>query len=561
MSKFFSFLRSKRFGASWLSSNIIIPEDESSTVGKYNPRHNPAMTALFDFFTENKFRELHLVKSSQCGASFHVLCNLVHQRTDGIKGNAILVSDSSQNSKDLGERFEQIISASFPLATSYRKRNDKGKVVKRFVDGKVWLLGSGNPGQLASRQAVFLCGDEVDKHKKQSKEANTTALLRQRMKTHKEHGRMFCLSTPTTPDGQIWTNYLMCEHKASPFLQCPHCKEHVDSYEVLDLSDISLRCPSCKVEWTEEERIEAAENPVIKLTSGHGIPSKGMMLGATYSDVANPNVDISEAIRELKRAMIPERKREILQNVFARPHDNEVEIAIKAAQLTITQDKAYNGKLGAKFLGIDVQSDCFKYVQLQEYVEDERFALKIVARGTVSSLSEIQHLIQESKAATIDDGGARTWEVRPIVAQLEGKLLLSKGRGRTTDIYSWRWVKVRKDGQAGNIPLLLFFDDVIKDYAYTMLDNGKVDIGEFIGDREFVNELVAERKAEVFSRHGRPKLEWIVRQKNDYGDAYKMASLLHLIALEHRSRKKGANKPTPAKAESRGRKKSSVASI
>lgn len=548
MSSVFDFLRSDRFGVDWLKRHIKIPHAESATVGGYNPKHNPAITAIYEFVPAHKFRELYLVKSSQCGASLHALLLLVHQRTHGKKGNSIVVSDSQKNSKDLGRRFEAMLTASFPDYTNYRKRNDKAQETKTFSDGMAWFLGAGNAGQLASRQAPICIADEVDKHPKLLLEANTLALLAQRMKTHKD-GVLYGFSTPTSTQGQIWEAYQAATHKGSVFLPCPHCGQHFDSYKALDLDRLQIRCTECSLTITEAQRVKAAQSPIIQLIDGQERPTKGMSLGLTYSDVANPSVDLDYQLERLRKTDNPATKREILQNTFAIPYDAEVDIAIKATQLISRQDHKETGTQGKILLGVDVQADCFKFVQVQLLIDDVHFDMKILNRGEVSEIRELDPYVLQSAACLIDDGGRRTWEVRQNITRFNGRLILSKGSGRSPKGGQLYWnskVNIRKDGLTGTTLLIHFLDEVLKEYTYNMMDAGRINLQKFVSDREFMAELASERRQLIRSRHGRLSDPWVARGKNDYGDALKLCCLLKMISDDHE--KKQVDK-TPNKVQ------------
>lgn len=211
----------------WCEQNITLSTRFTRRPGKLDLSYTPYMIAPHEWFSDPAIRTIVLVMGVQLGKTTF-MGNLIMYVIDKAPGPMIYASANRELAKSWSER-ELIPRLKDCEATRNllpENADDFRKNEMHFKTCSLALVGAQSAGALAGRPAQYIFGDETDKWPSENEEeAAAKDLLCARTHSYKGIEKKIFASTPTTPKGTIWTEYL-----AGPQLNlavnCPSCGEH-----------------------------------------------------------------------------------------------------------------------------------------------------------------------------------------------------------------------------------------------------------------------------------------------------------------------------------------------
>jgi phage terminase large subunit GpA-like protein len=171
------------------------------------------------------YQRVVLVKGGQCGGS-EAARNVLGFWIDEDPGPVIVVMPDKDSAKEmLTERVKPMVKNT-PRLRDYitDEVRDLTRLELKLRTCTIHIGWSGSAQSLSTRPARYVVFDEVDKFARWSgREGSPIELGRKRLETYGDRAREFMLSTPTTRDGNIWTEYEACALKVFYFVPCPRC--------------------------------------------------------------------------------------------------------------------------------------------------------------------------------------------------------------------------------------------------------------------------------------------------------------------------------------------------
>ncbi len=209
----------------------------SSTPGPYRVSRTPYARGIMDALSDPRFNEVVFQKPVQCGGS-ELARNWIARNADVDPGPTMIVFPTEQSCR------EQISERIIPMfKNSPRLRNlltgnawDLKKNAIHLRSMSIYPGWSGSPQSLASRPIRYAILDEVDKYAPWAgKEADPSALAEARTTTYRHNRKIFKVSTPTLPNGNIVKALNACADVRDYCVRCVHCSEfHPPVFENLD---------------------------------------------------------------------------------------------------------------------------------------------------------------------------------------------------------------------------------------------------------------------------------------------------------------------------------------
>lgn len=234
---------------SWAERVLVLPRGVSAISGplslELTPYLREPLRAVTDPFTE----EVVLCTSTQVGkTTFLLICTLYYMAND--PWNMFHIMPTEDEAMEVKrERYIPIIHESPDLAALIggKPQHHLAGDTIRANNCTITFRGSRSPSGLASKPAKIAIADEIDKWDVWTGvEADPLDLLGERLKTFHDSKYLKC-STPTTPEGRIWQEYLGSTAE-SYHVPCPLC----GGYQVLVFGDGSSGSPGIK--WPRDER-------------------------------------------------------------------------------------------------------------------------------------------------------------------------------------------------------------------------------------------------------------------------------------------------------------------
>jgi len=271
----------------WAEDEIVLTRRQTETPGPYSTLLTPYIREPLNCFADPRVTDLALCFGSQTskttammiGAAWRLVNNPVP---------TIWVMPSESLSRSFSEnRWQPMVDDCDKLRALKPSNVHRFKTLEQqFRDCTLTFIGSNSPANLASRPAGLLVMDETDKFATPSeREAGAVALAENRTKAYTNALRVKS-STPTTPDGEIWTAFQQGDQRFF-FLPCPHCGAMQRLVWQQVKWDIKARAEDGA--WNEDAVRASAyyecEKCQGKITDGH----KTRMLRAGEWRASNPN--------------------------------------------------------------------------------------------------------------------------------------------------------------------------------------------------------------------------------------------------------------------------------
>lgn len=222
--------------AEWAERYRTLGAGESDIKGPWRNANAPYLVGIMDIGSGVELRRhaaarpvrtIVIVKPAQVGVS-EALRNLMLYWGEREPDPVMVVLPTEESGAKI---FARKIKPAFEKCAALEllqtgEREDATKKVVRLANGYTLILAwSGSPTALASEPCRAVLLDEVDKYPPFSgNEADPVALGEVRIRTYRERGRQYLLSTPTTRGGLIWQHAERCAIRLHYLAPCPTCE-------------------------------------------------------------------------------------------------------------------------------------------------------------------------------------------------------------------------------------------------------------------------------------------------------------------------------------------------
>lgn len=212
----------------WCADEVILSERQTQMPGNFSTRMTPYLREPLECFGDVDVTDLVLVFGTQTGKTTMIQAGTAW-RIINKPQPVVWVMPTEGLARSFSEtRWMPLFDDSSTLEAQKPSNPHKWKNLEQhFNRCTLNFVGSNSPSNLASRPAGLLLMDEVDKFARET-DQETSALLLAENRTKSFVGALRVkTSTPTTPDGAIWQEYLKGTQEKF-MLPCPHCNQGIE---------------------------------------------------------------------------------------------------------------------------------------------------------------------------------------------------------------------------------------------------------------------------------------------------------------------------------------------
>lgn len=280
----------RRTVTAWATDELFLSSRQTQMPGQFSTDMTPYMREPLECFGDGEVTDLVICAGSQVGKTTIIQAG-VAWRVANKPAPIVWVMPNEKLAKSFSEtRWMPICEDSPSVAGLIQKERHKwNKLEQHFKTCSLVFVGSNSPANLASRPAGLLLMDEIDKFRTET-DKETSALLLAENRTKSFTGALRVkTSTPTTPDGEIWQEYLKgsCEKF---LILCPHCKKRIElkfdqvkwapeakqsdgQWDMRRVYDSAYyECQECQAHISDGEKIEALQTGEWMATNAAAAP-------------------------------------------------------------------------------------------------------------------------------------------------------------------------------------------------------------------------------------------------------------------------------------------------
>lgn len=317
-------------------------------------------------------------------------------------------------------RLRRLLSPKSYDATRYRLTLRNGM--------EIFVAWAGSPAELASESVRYVIMDEVDKFPEFSgKEADPMSLARARQTTFPLTRKTLVISTPTTPEGNIWSTLEARADVVSDFeVVCQFCGSH----QVMDFDQIKFpdnvrdprvmrrdkparyECIHCQAHWTDHQRDRAVR-------AGRWVRREHIenvqVVGYHLPSWNSPFVSLSDVAADfLDGRHDPAKFMYFITNHKALPWQQTVKAA--SADVLRSMPRPYQaGMVPAEAycltMGVDMQLHGFYYTVFAHTPDrgpDRPRTSWMIEHGTLETWDHLEHMVFKSRWPILDTTGSPT---------------------------------------------------------------------------------------------------------------------------------------------------------
>lgn len=536
----------------WADKYRILDAKTSAMPGPWRTEQTPYLKGIMDEFNNYETEEIVYIKPTQVGGT-ECLQNMAGYIIQQDPAPTMIVYPTDKLAESISEnRLQPMIKAAPTLKKRFLE-NESSKLELQFDGMYLTLAGSNSPSSLASKAIRFLFLDEVDKYPGASKkEADPISLARERTKTF-HNRKIFITSTPTLKTGHIWKAKEDADIEKHFFVPCPHCGEYIEfkwkqvhfpKEEGMSLADraefASYVCQECGCVITDQDKpdmLRLGEWRTVKQNTKF-VRKVAFWMNTLYS----PFVRFSEVVKEfLKSKDDPEQLQNFVNSWLAEPWEDT---KLKTnADLVMERQTEYEELVvpdWAKMLtgGVDVQENCLywtirawgSYLTSQNIAHGQAFSFQEVER-----VMNLEYQMPDGTpmvvALALIDSGYNADLVYDFCVSNSDWALPSKGSSNPM-LSHYKMSTVNKtDSRAFGMNLVLVDTGKYKDMIAGRMKkkNGSGSWMVYAGcDREYAEQVTAERKVNVKKGNGKVKQEW--QLKTSHADNHYLDCEVYALA-------------------------------
>jgi DNA-directed RNA polymerase subunit RPC12/RpoP len=212
----------------WCEDEVMLTERQTQSPGHFSTDLTPYLREPLECFGDVDVSDLVLVFGTQTGKTTMVQAGTAWRIVNKPQP-VVWVMPTEGLARSFSEtRWLPLFEDSATLREQIPSDRHKFKNLEQhFSRCSAVFIGSNSPANLSSRPAGLLLMDEVDKFAKET-DSETSALFLAENRTKSFVGALRVkTSTPTTPDGAIWQEYLKGTQEKF-MLECPHCHDRIE---------------------------------------------------------------------------------------------------------------------------------------------------------------------------------------------------------------------------------------------------------------------------------------------------------------------------------------------
>jgi phage terminase large subunit GpA-like protein len=536
----------------WCEDELFLTERQTQIPGRFTTRLTPYMREPLECFGDGETTDIIFAWGSQTGKTTVIQAG-VAWRVVNKPVPIVWVMPNEKLCNSFSTTRWMPICEDSPAVRDVMPRDVKkfSKLEQHFTRCTLVFVGSNSPANLASRPAGLLLMDELDKFKQET-EKETSALLLAENRTKSFAGALRVkTSTPTTPEGEIWTEYMRGSQEKF-MVPCPHCGERID----LDFKNVKwdqsakvggkwnfpkvadsahYECQKCGGHWTDGQKIAALPQGQWMATNHTAPPGvRSFHLPSIYAPWKSCSFG-ALAVKFLRDKESVNGLRDFVNSTQAEPW---VEPGAEIA-LTDLDKRSADYALGAPELagqpffliaGVDVQQAFSNYVVRAFGDTGESW---LVDYGRVASPEDIvteltsrEWLGKKVEAGLMDSGymAERVYAACLSANQRGLQLMPSKGSAEKFTSRPVRLSDIAIGSQVFKNSLVLYSDNDFKRLLY--LDSIRDGRGPWwiprnVG-RDYRDEMFRERLVPQKTPRGYEELIWKRLGPNHYADAEKL---------------------------------------
>ena len=231
----------------WAEDEVALTRRQTETPGPYSTLLTPYVREPLEAFSDARVTDLTLCFGTQTAKTTIIMIGACWRMVNN-PFPTLWVMPTENMARSFSEnRWQPMVDDCRPLAALKPRNANRYKTLEQqFRNATLTFVGSNSPSSLASRPAGLLLMDETDKFADASeRESSAVALAENRTKSYTNALRVKT-STPTVPDGEIWTAFLAGDQRYY-FVPCPHCGQR----QKLEFS---------QVKWDKEAKLDGKWN-------------------------------------------------------------------------------------------------------------------------------------------------------------------------------------------------------------------------------------------------------------------------------------------------------------
>ena len=218
----------RRSVTEWCSDEVILSERQTQMPGAFSVAMTPYLREPLECYGDIDVTDIVLVFGTQTGKTTMIQAGTAW-RICNKPQPVVWVMPTEGLARSFSEtRWMPLFDDSPTLSAQKPSNPHRFKSLEQhFSRCTTTFVGSNSPANLASRPAGLLNLDELDKFASETdKETSALHLAENRTKSFVGALRVKT-STPTTPEGPIWQEYLKGTQEKF-MLPCPHCQERIE---------------------------------------------------------------------------------------------------------------------------------------------------------------------------------------------------------------------------------------------------------------------------------------------------------------------------------------------
>ena len=218
----------RRTVVEWAEEELVLSERQTQMPGTFSTRMTPYLCEPLECFGDVDITDIVLVFGTQTGKTTMIQAGAAWRIANKPQPVVWVMPTENLAGSFSETRWMPICEDSPTMAELMPKDRHKWKRLEQhFSRCSLVFVGSNSPANLASRPAGLLLLDEVEKFAQET-DRETSALFLAENRTKSFSGALRVkTSTPTTPDGPIWQEYLKGSQEKF-MLPCPHCSEKIE---------------------------------------------------------------------------------------------------------------------------------------------------------------------------------------------------------------------------------------------------------------------------------------------------------------------------------------------
>jgi phage terminase large subunit GpA-like protein len=447
--------------ARWVESHRVLDRKSSAETGEKRISRTPYLRPLYDWFVNDKIKEIIIQKPAQIGITDWVVDCILWVAVNDPSPTALFLADQDTARKIMRFRLDPAFRA-LGLIKRKMAKNAQQEISKfeiQLTNGFYLAVSWGSSiSQTASMSFKRVFTDEVCKpgYDVIKEEGDTLGRIRERMETFGD-SKFVLLSTPTLDDGRITVEFNDADTRFDYCVPCHAC----GTMQALTFAGVvwgggskatreqieesaRYKCCSCSALWDDEQRRAAvALGVALPRESGASIEKVGYQLHRLSSLFKGGN--LARMIYNFTRAQDdPQKLQNIVNSTFGEPWiprisasqgDAQAQVAAcrnGLAHLQLPEDTA------ALVAAIDVQMQGFWYC-IRAVCSDG--ATHNIDHGYLNSWEEVDNIVFDRRIqgrkiwrCLIDTGGGKD-EGAHISRTEEVYLWLRANAGRGVQIF------------------------------------------------------------------------------------------------------------------------------